>query len=56
MKKDKIVVMYQIVSPKGDMVLKPYWDRRSAEYMVEKYFLGHMVIEVETIRGVLISY
>lgn len=42
--------MFQIYDQNGDKVLEPYHERRSAQYMVDNYFNGCTIIEVEVFR------
>lgn len=42
-----IVVKYQIVDENGDYKLEPFFELRAAEFMIEEFYPGCSVIEVE---------
>ena len=45
----KIYTRYQVYDSDGNPVLEPYKDKCAAQYMVDAYFIGGSVIEVEVV-------
>lgn len=43
----KIIVKYQILDQDGNYILDPFFELRAAEFMIQEFYLGCDIIEVE---------
>lgn len=42
-----IIIKYQIIDEEGNPILEPFFEMESAQFMINEYYPGYTILEVE---------